>query len=196
MRIFWLIRISNHRIPALRRPSLVPLWLCAVSSSGAGYLWWRGEGGLAMSLFPANCDDMGGWAENRNKQPLPATSFLLIMGVNMKHMPGVHIPHRYYIWPQLEFLSEVTKQAGIVLPLTPLTLTDQLVVLGHSHSQLCWPVRPEFLSISVVIGFFNDKQTSSVYELMSITNAHALSYAFPLEFLKESWTWNTDKSKW
>lgn len=87
---------------------------------------------------------MGGWAENRNKQPLPATSFLLIMGVNMKHMPGVHIPHRYYIWPQQEFLSEVTKQAGIALPLTPLTLTDQLVVLGHSHSQLCWPVVPEF----------------------------------------------------
>lgn len=163
----------------------MPLWLCAVSSSGAGYLWWRGEGGLAKSLFPANCDDMGGWAENRNKQPLPATSFLLIMGVNMKHMPGVHIPHRYYIWPQQEFLSEVTKQAGIALPLTPLTLTDQLVVLGHSHSQLCWPVRSEFFfSISVVIGFFYDKQTSSVYELMSITNAHALSYVFPLEFSK------------
>lgn len=36
----------------------------------------------------------------------------------------------------------------------------------------------------MVIGFFNDKQTSSVYELMSITNAHALSYAFPLEFSK------------
>lgn len=60
MRFFLLIRISNHGIPALRRPSLVPLWPCAVSSSGAGYLWWRGEGGLAKSLFPANCDDMGG----------------------------------------------------------------------------------------------------------------------------------------
>lgn len=69
-----------------------------------------------MSLFPANCDDMGGWAEHRNKpiNHLSQPPLHLIIGVNMKHMPGVYILC-YYIWPQQEFLSEVTKQDSIAV---------------------------------------------------------------------------------
>lgn len=121
--------------------------------------------------------------QHRNKQPLPATSFYLIIGVNIKHMP------------MYTFHTDITSDLSRNFYQRSQNKTDCCTfnidwpfnkASSFTHI-ICDQEAQSFWAFLWLLGVFYDKQTSSVYELMSITNAHALSYVFPLEFSKSHW---------